>query len=246
MRSGVIAQKVGMTRVFTEEGVHVPVTVLKVDSCQVIAVRTAESDGYTAVQLGAGQAKVKNVSKPMRGHFAQAKVEPKRKVCEFRVGDDEMLEVGDEITAEHFVPGQFVDVTGTSVGKGFAGAMKRHGFSGLRASHGVSVSHRAHGSTGQNQDPGRVFKGKKMAGHMGNRRVTIQNLSIVSTDLDRGLILVRGAVPGSEGGWVMVSDAVKRPAPQNVPRPGAVKKAESVGHDVAAPGADGADSQGGS
>ncbi|WP_366657327.1 50S ribosomal protein L3 [Fodinicurvata sp. EGI_FJ10296] len=227
MRSGIIAQKVGMTRVFTDEGVHVPVTVLKVDSCQVIAVRRTENDGYSAVQLGAGKAKVKNVSKPMRGHFAKALVEPKRKVCEFRVGDDELLDVGDELTADHFVPGQFVDVTGTSIGKGFAGPMKRHGFAGLRASHGVSVSHRAHGSTGQNQDPGRVFKGKKMAGHMGDRRVTVQNLSVVSTDVERGLVLVRGAVPGSEGGWVFISDAVKRPLPDAAPRPGAVRKASA-------------------
>ncbi len=228
MRSGIIAQKVGMTRVFTDDGVHVPVTVLKIDSCQVIAVRRSESDGYTAVQIGAGKAKVKNVSKPMRGHFAKARVEPKRKVCEFRVGDDDLLEIGDELTADHFVAGQFVDVTGTSIGKGFAGAMKRHGFSGLRASHGVSVSHRAHGSTGQNQDPGRVFKGKKMAGHMGDRRVTVQNLSVVSTDAERGLVLVRGAVPGSEGGWVMISDAVKRPLPDAAPRPGAVRKADAL------------------
>ncbi|MEO3434997.1 50S ribosomal protein L3 [Inquilinus sp. CAU 1745] len=234
MRSGLIAQKVGMTRVFNEAGEHVPVTVLKVDGCQVVAVRTADADGYTAVQLGAGAAKVKNVTKPMRGHFAKAKVEPKKKLVEFRVADDALLSIGDELTAEHFVAGQRVDVTGTSIGKGFAGGMKRHNFSGLRASHGVSVSHRAIGSTGQNQDPGKVFKGKKMPGHMGHERVTIQNLVVVSTDVEKGLILVRGAVPGSDGGWVMVRDAVKRPRPDNVPYPGAVRKANGdAGGDAA-------------
>lgn len=234
MRSGLIAQKVGMTRVFNEAGEHVPVTVLKVDGCQVVAVRTADADGYTAVQLGAGAAKVKNVTKPMRGHFAKAKVEPKKKLVEFRVADDALLSIGDELTAEHFIAGQRVDVTGTSIGKGFAGGMKRHNFSGLRASHGVSVSHRAIGSTGQNQDPGKVFKGKKMPGHMGHERVTVQNFVVVSTDVEKGLILVRGAVPGSDGGWVMVRDAVKRPRPDNVPYPGAVRKANGdAGGDAA-------------
>ena len=225
MRSGVIAQKLGMTRVFDAEGSHVPVTVLKVDGCQVVAVRTTDRHGYAAVQLGAGTAKVKNVTKPMRGHFAKAKVEPKRKLAEFRVSDDALLEVGQELSAIHFVPGQYVDVVGTSIGKGFAGVMKRHNFSGLRASHGVSVSHRSHGSTGHRQDPGRVFKGKKMAGHLGNERVTVQNLEVVSTDPDRGLILVKGAVPGAEGGWVLVKDAVKRALPKEAPFPAGLKGA---------------------
>jgi large subunit ribosomal protein L3 len=225
MRSGLIAQKVGMTRVFTEEGAHVPVTVLKVDSCQVVAQRTQEKDGYTAVQLGAGVRKVKRTTQPMRGHFAKAKVEPKRKVVEFRVADDALIEVGAELSADHFLTGQKVDVTGTSIGKGFAGVMKRHNFAGLRASHGVSLSHRSHGSTGNNQDPGRVFKGKKMAGHMGDERVTTQNLTVVATDPARGLILVRGAVPGSEGGWVLICDAVKVGMPEGAPYPAALKAA---------------------
>lgn len=223
MRSGVIAQKMGMTRVFTETGDHVPVTVLKMDNCQVVGVRTEETDGYTAVQLGVGAAKVKRVSKPMRGHFAKAKVEPKRKLAEFRVSPDALLEVGAEITADHFVAGQKVDVVGTSIGKGFAGAMKRHNFGGLRASHGVSISHRSHGSTGNSQDPGRVWKGKKMAGHLGDERVTTQNLEVVQLDADRGLILVKGSVPGAKGGWVLISDAVKTKMPENLPFPGAVR-----------------------
>lgn len=224
MRSGLIARKLGMSRLFTEEGAHVPVTVLQVDNCQVVAVRTEERDGYTAVQLGVGKAKVKNVTKPMRGHFAKAKVEPKRKVVEFRVSADALLEPGAELTAAHFVPGQFVDVTGTSIGKGFAGAMKRHNFGGLRASHGVSISHRSHGSTGNRQDPGRTFPGKKMAGHMGDRRVTTLNLKVVSTDAERGLIMVKGAVPGANGGYVLVRDAVKRPVPDGVPFPAALRE----------------------
>ncbi|MBN2752630.1 MAG: 50S ribosomal protein L3 [Rhodospirillaceae bacterium] len=223
MRSGLIAQKMGMTRVFTEDGRHVPVTVLKVDGCHVVATRNAATHGYTAVQLGVGAAKVKNVSKAMRGHFAAAKVEPKKKMAEFVVSDDCLLDVGAEISVEHFLPGQYIDVIGTTIGKGFAGAMKRHNFRGLEASHGVSVSHRSHGSTGQCQDPGKVFKGKKMAGHMGDVRATQQNLVVVSTDTDRGLILVRGAVPGSEGGWVLVRDAVKKPLPEGVPFPAAIK-----------------------
>ena len=223
MRSGVIVQKLGMTRVFTEEGRHVPVTVLKLDNCQVVAQRTEEKNGYTAVQLGAGLAKVKNVSKAMRGHFAIAHVEPKRKLAEFRVSPENLIEVGAEITADHFVEGQKVDASGISIGKGFAGAMKRHNFGGLRASHGVSISHRSHGSTGQCQEPGRVFKGKKMAGHMGATRVTTQNLEIVKTDVERGLILVKGAVPGSKGGWVFLRDAVKVPAPDGVPTPAAIR-----------------------
>src|SRR5215471_18986786 len=225
MRTGLIAEKVGMTRVFDAEGAHVPVTVLKMEGCQVVAVRTAEKDGYTAVQLGIGKAKVKNVTKPMRGHFAKAKVEPKRRLVEFRVSADALVEVGAELSAAHFVPGQFVDVTGTSIGKGFAGVMKRHNFRGLRASHGVSISHRSHGSTGHRQDPGRVFKGKKMAGHLGDERITTQNLKVVSTDAERGLILVQGAVPGASGGYVRIEDAVKRPLPKEVPFPAGVKAA---------------------
>lgn len=225
MRTGLIAQKLGMTRAFRDDGAHVPVTVLKVDNCQVVAVKTAERDGYTALQLGVGAARVKNVSKPMRGHFAGAKVEPKRKLAEFRVSDDALIEVGAELTADHFVAGQHIDVVGTSIGKGFAGAMKRHNFGGLEASHGVSISHRSHGSTGNSQDPGKVFKGKKMAGHMGDARTTVQNLTVHSTDAERGLILVAGAVPGSKGGYVLVSDAKKRPAPDGLPFPGALRAA---------------------
>ena len=223
MRTGLIAEKVGMTRIFDADGTHVPVTVLKVDNCQVVQVRTAERDGYTAVQLGVGKAKVKNVTKPMRGHFAKAKVEPKRKLVEFRVSADALVEVGAELSAAHFLSGQFVDVTGTSIGKGFAGVMKRHNFGGLRASHGVSVSHRSHGSTGNRQDPGRTFPGKKMAGHLGDVRVTTQNLKVVSVDADRGLIMIKGAVPGADGGYVLVSDAKKRAAPKDLPFPAALK-----------------------
>jgi len=223
MRSGLIAQKMGMTRIFTDSGEHVSVTVLKVDDCQVVDVRTPEKNGYSAVQIGAGAAKAKNVSKPMRGHYARSKVEPKRKLAEFRVSDDAMLNVGDELTAEHFVPGQMVDVAGTSIGKGFAGGMKRHNFKGLEATHGVSISHRSHGSTGNSQDPGKVFKGKKMAGHMGAERVTVQNLSVVRTDADQGLILVCGSVPGHKGSWVEVSDAVKAALPEDAPFPAAVR-----------------------
>ena len=225
MRSGIIAKKVGMTRLFMEDGKQIPVTVLSLDGLQVVDQRTADRDGYTAVQLGAGAAKAKRTSKAMRGHFAKAKVEPKRKVAEFRVSEDNLIEVGAEISAEHFVLGQKVDVAGTSIGKGFAGAMKRHNFGGLRASHGVSISHRSHGSTGQCQNPGRVFKGKKMAGHMGAVRVTTQNLEVVKTDADRGLVFIKGAVPGSKGGWVTVKDAVKKKLPENVPFPAAVKSA---------------------
>jgi len=225
MRSGIIAKKVGMTRLFMEDGKQIPVTVLSLDGLQVVDQRTADRDGYTAVQLGAGAAKAKRTSKAMRGHFAKAKVEPKRKVAEFRVSEDNLIEVGAEISAEHFVLGQKVDVAGTSIGKGFAGAMKRHNFGGLRASHGVSISHRSHGSTGQCQNPGRVFKGKKMAGHMGAVRVTTQNLEVVKTDADRGLVFIKGAVPGSKGGWVTVKDAVKKKLPENVPFPAALKSA---------------------
>ncbi len=223
MRSGVIAKKLGMTRLFTEDGRQVPVTVLQMEGCQVVAQRTAEKDGYTAVQLGAGAAKAKNTTQPMRGHFAKANVEPKRQLVEFRVSADNLIEVGEEITADHYFEGQFVDIAGTSIGKGFAGAMKRHNFGGLRATHGVSISHRSHGSTGGRQDPGKVFKGKKMAGHMGAERVTVQNLQVVKTDAARGLIMVKGAVPGAKGGWVMIKDAVKKPVPENVILPAATK-----------------------
>lgn len=225
MRSGVIAKKVGMTRLFMEDGKQVPVTVLQMENVQVVAQRTSDKDGYTAVQLGAGDAKAKRTSQAMRGHFAKASVAPKRKVAEFRVDEANLIEVGSEIGANHFVDGQFVDVAGTSIGKGFAGAMKRHNFGGLRASHGVSISHRSHGSTGQCQDPGRVFKGKKMAGHMGSVRVTTQNLQVVRTDVDRGLIMIKGAVPGSKGGWVTIRDAVKKAAPEGLPTPAGLKNA---------------------
>ncbi len=223
MRSGVIAQKVGMTRIFTDAGEHVPVTVLKLEKLEVVAHRTDEKNGYTALQLGAGTRKPSRLTKAERGSFAVASVEPKRKLAEFRVSPDNMIEVGAEITADHFVPGQFVDVTGTSQGKGFQGAMKRWNFGGLRATHGVSVTHRAHGSTGQRQDPGKVFKGKKMAGHLGSERVTTQNLVVVKTDTERGLLMIRGAVPGSKGGWVIVRDAVKKAPHKDVPQPGAFK-----------------------
>ena len=225
LRSGVIAKKVGMTRLFLEDGKQVPVTVLQLDKLQVVAQRTPEKDGYTAVQLGAGTAKAKRTTQAMRGHFAAAKVEPKRKIAEFRVAPEAMINVGEEITADHYFEGQFVDVSGTSIGKGFAGAMKRHNFGGLRASHGVSISHRSHGSTGQCQDPGKVFKGKKMAGHMGAVRVTTQNLQVVKTDADRGLIMIKGAVPGSKGGWVTIKDAVKKPFPENAILPAALRSA---------------------
>jgi large subunit ribosomal protein L3 len=228
MRTGLIAEKIGMSRVFTEIGEHVPVTVLKVDNCQVVASKTEERDGYSAVQLGVGAAKVKNVSKPMRGHFAKAKVEPKRKVAEFRVTSDNVLEPGAELSAKHFVVGQYVDVSATSIGKGFAGAMKRHNFAGLEATHGVSISHRSHGSVGQCQDPGRIFKGKKMAGQMGNKRVTTQNLLVMSADEEQGIIMLRGAVPGAKGAYVLISDAVKRALPSSAPVPAAFKGANDA------------------
>ena len=220
MRSGVIAQKVGMMRVFTDGGEHVSATVLRLANCQVIAHRTKDKDGYVALQLGAGPRKVGNVSKAERGHFAAARVEPKRKLAEFRVGEKDLIPVGAEITADHFVVGQYVDVTGTSIGKGFAGPMKRWNFGGLRASHGVSISHRSHGSTGGRQDPGKTFKNKKMAGHLGAERVTTLNLKVVMTDVERGLVYVEGAVPGHKGGWIMLRDAVKKALPKDLPTPG--------------------------
>jgi large subunit ribosomal protein L3 len=238
MRSGVIAKKVGMTRVFTDAGEHVPVTVLQLDKCQVVAHRTLEKNGYTALQLGVGTAKVKNVSKAERGRFAIAQVEPKRKLAEFRVEPQDVIPVGAEITADHFVPGQFVDVTGTSTGKGFAGGMKRWNFGGLRATHGVSVSHRSIGSTGGRQDPGKTFKNKKMPGHLGVERVTTQNLRVVQTDPERGLILVEGAVPGVAGGWIFVRDAVKRALPKDAPRPGAFRALGEAANDHSAVEAD--------
>ena len=228
MRTGVIAKKLGMTRLFLEDGRQVPVTVLHLDNLQVIDQRTADRDGYVAVQLGAGDAKAKRVSAPMRGHFAKAGVAPKRKIAEFRVSEENLVPVGEEIVADHYFAGQFVDIAGTSIGKGFAGAMKRHNFGGLRASHGVSVSHRSHGSTGQCQDPGKVFKGKKMAGHLGAVRVTTQNLQVVRTDSDRGLIMVKGSVPGSKGGWVTIKDAVKKAAPADLPMPAAIRAATTA------------------
>jgi large subunit ribosomal protein L3 len=220
MRSGVIAQKLGMTRVFTDAGEHVPVTVLRLDRCQVVGHRTLEQNGYVALELGAARERPQSVNQPMRGHFARAKVEPKKKLAEFRVSADALIPVGAELTADHFVVGQFVDVTGTSIGKGFAGAMKRHNFAGLRASHGVSISHRSIGGTGGRQDPGKTFKNKRMAGHMGDVTVTTQNLKVVRTDPERGLIVVEGAVPGAAGGWIMVRDAVKHPLPKDAPKPG--------------------------
>jgi large subunit ribosomal protein L3 len=223
MRTGLIAKKMGMTRLFNEAGDHQPVTVLKIDDLRVISVRTAEKDGYTAVQLGTGKAKVKNVPQAMRGHYAKSKIEPKHKLIEFRVSADALLEIGSELSVAHFVPGQFVDVTGTTIGKGFAGVMKRHNFSGLRATHGVSVSHRSHGSTGQRQDPGKVFKNKKMAGHMGAVRATQQNLRVVATDDERGLLMISGAIPGAPGGYVLVKDAAKRKPPKGLPFPAGLR-----------------------
>jgi len=223
MRTGVIAKKMGMTRLFQDDGRHVPVTVLSLEGCQVVAHKTAERDGYVAVQLGAGAAKAKNVAKPQRGHFGKAEVEPKARLVEFRVAEDALVEVGAEISADHFINGQMVDVTGSTQGKGFAGAMKRWNFGGLRATHGVSVSHRSHGSTGNRQDPGKVFKNKKMAGHMGDRQRTQQNLEVVGTDVERGLLFIKGSVPGSKGGWLLVRDAVKLARADGVPYPASIK-----------------------
>jgi large subunit ribosomal protein L3 len=223
MRTGLIAQKLGMSRVFDAEGKHVPVTVLKMEGCQVVAVQTQEKNGYTAVQLGAGERKAKNVTQGERGHFAKAKVEPKAKVAEFRVSEDAVLEVGAELCVSHFIPGQYVDVTGITIGKGYQGVMKRWNFGGLRATHGVSVSHRSPGSTGQRQSPGRVFKNKKMAGHMGNVQRTIQNLRVVEVHPEQGLIVVEGAVPGHKGSWLTIKDAVKMPLPKDAPKPAGLK-----------------------
>ncbi len=225
MRTGLLARKLGMTRVFAADSRHVPVTVLSVEGCRVVARLSQEKNGYDALQLGAGKARVKNVGKAMRGHFAKAQVEPTMKLAEFTIAPEAAVEVGAELSASHFVPGQRVDVVGTSIGKGFAGSMKRHNFKGLEATHGVSVSHRSHGSTGNRQDPGRVFKGKKMAGHLGDERVSIQNLEVVAVDEARDLIMVKGAVPGAKGGWVRVSDAVKARRPEEAPFPAAIKSA---------------------
>ena len=225
MRTGVIAKKLGMARFFDEAGTHVPVTVLSLEGCTVVAQRTQDKDGYVALQLGCGAKKAKNTSKAMRGHFAKAEVEPKRTLAEFRVSDDMLIDVGSEITADHYLPGQKIDVTGTTVGKGFQGAMKRWNFGGMRATHGVSVSHRAHGSTGQRQDPGKTFKGKKMAGHLGQETVTTLNVTVWRVDTERGLILIKGAVPGTEGSFVKIRDAIKMAAPEGLPMPGAFRKA---------------------
>lgn len=219
MRTGLIAEKLGMTRLLTAKGEHIPVTLVKIEACQVVSTKTPGKDGYAAIQLGVGVAKASRTTKAMRGHFAKAKVEPKRKLVEFRVAEDALLNQGDTLSVDHFLEGQYVDVTGVSIGKGFAGAMKRHNFGGLRASHGVSVSHRSHGSTGQRQDPGRTFKGKKMAGHLGAEQVTIQNLEVVLKDVERGLLAIRGAIPGNPGGYVLIRDAVKKAAPKNLPYP---------------------------
>jgi large subunit ribosomal protein L3 len=233
MRTGVLAKKLGMTRFFDEAGQHVPVTVLSLDGCQVTAQRTKEKDGYVALQLGVGAKKAKNTSAAMRGHFAKALVEPKRVLAEFRVDEDGLIDVGAEFTADHFVPGQKVDIQGVTVGKGFAGAIKRWHFGGLRATHGVSVSHRSHGSTGQRQDPGKVFKNKKMAGHLGQDNITTQNITVWRVDVERGLILVKGAVPGAEGGYVKVRDSIKKSLPEGAPMPGAVRKAKADATPVA-------------
>ena len=242
MRTGVIAKKLGMTRLFDEAGTHVPVTVLSLDGCQVVAQKTKDKDGYVALQLGVGAKKVKNTSKAMRGHFAKALVEPKRRLAEFRVSEDNLIDVGAEFTADHFVPGQAVDVSGLTVGKGFQGGMKRWNFGGLRATHGVSLSHRSLGSTGNRQDPGKTFKNKKMAGHLGQENVTTLNVTVFRVDVERGLILLKGAVPGTEGTYVKIRDAVKRAAPADLPKPGAFRTAggspEAAPAEVEAPAAD--------
>ncbi len=243
MRTGVIAKKLGMTRFFDEAGTHVPVTVLSLEGCQVVGQRTADKDGYVALQLGAGTKKAKNTNQALRGQFGKALVEPKAIVCEFRVDGDGLIDVGAEITADHFVAGQRVDVQGTTKGKGFQGAMKRWNFGGMRATHGVSVSHRAHGSTGQRQDPGKVFKNKKMAGHLGQETVTTQNLTIFRVDAERGLIMIKGAVPAAEGSYVKIRDAAKRALPADAPKPGGFRKAQNGGGE--APAAEAAPAEGG-
>jgi len=219
-RTGILTKKLGMTRVYDEAGNHIPVTVLSLEGCQVVAQKTTEKDGYTALQLGSGNAKPKRVSKAERERFARAQVTPKMKLVEFRVDEDTMIEVGATLTADHFVVGQKVDAAGITVGKGFAGGMKRWNFGGLRATHGVSISHRSHGSTGQCQDPGKVFKGKKMAGHMGAVRRTVQNLEVARIDVEEGLLLIKGAVPGAKNGWVEIRDAVKGVKVDELPLPG--------------------------
>jgi large subunit ribosomal protein L3 len=234
MRTGMIAQKLVMSRIFDAEGKHVPVTLLKVENCQVVAVQTKEKNGYSAVQLGAGEKKASRVSKPERGHFAKSKVEPKQKLAEFRVADENLLEVGAELSVEHFIPGQFVDVTGITIGKGFQGVMKRWNFAGLRATHGVSVSHRSPGSTGQRQSPGRVFKNKKMAGHMGATRVTMPNLRVVEVQAENGLIIVEGSVPGHKGTWLTVKDSVKKKLPKEAPKPAGLKQGKAQAQAAAA------------
>ena len=226
-RTGLLGKKIGMTRMFSGEGVATPVTLVDVNGCQVVTVKTAEKDGYTAVQVGIGEAKDKNITKPMRGHFAKNNVEKKQVISEFRVNADAVVKAGAEISADHFVADQYVDVSGVSIGKGFAGAMKRHNFGGLRASHGVSISHRSHGSTGQCQDPGKVFKGKKMAGQLGNKKQTVQNLRIVLTDPEKGLIAIEGSIPGAKGSYVKISDAVKKAVPPSIPYPASIKGANT-------------------
>ena len=230
MRSGIIAKKMGMTRLFNEDGKQIPVTVLLMAGLQVVGQRTKAKDGYDAVTLGLGDAKLSRLSQAQRGHYAKHSLSPKRKIAEFRVSEEALLPLGGEILADHFLPGQKVDVSGESIGKGFAGSMKRHNFGGLRASHGVSISHRSHGSTGHSQEPGRVFKGKKMAGHMGTRNVTVHNLKVIHTDSNRGVIFIRGAVPGAKGGWVFVRDAVKAEAPENLPFPASLKQIATSEH----------------
>jgi large subunit ribosomal protein L3 len=242
-RTGLLAKKLGMTRFFDEAGVHVPVTVLSLEGCQVVAQRTQDKDGYVALQLGAGTRKAKNVSNPERVRFAKAQVEPKAILTEFRVTEDALIEVGAELSADHFLEGQRVDIQGTTIGKGFAGAMKRWNFGGMRATHGVSVSHRAHGSTGQRPDPGKVFKGKKMAGHLGVETVTTLNLTVARIDAERGLVFIRGAVPGAEGSYVKIRDAVKKAAPAGLPFPAGIKKVASAAVEAApeAPATEGAE-----
>ena len=233
MRTGLICKKLGMSRLYTEEGIHIPVTILHLDNCHVISTKTKEKDGYTSVQLGVGNINDKNVTAPMKGHFKKNNINAKVKLSEFRVTEENLLENGSELSASHFVDGQFIDVSGVSIGKGFAGAMKRHNFGGLRASHGVSISHRSHGSTGQCQDPGKVFKGKKMAGHMGAANVTIQNLKVVKTQSDDGYIYVKGAIPGPKGSWVLLKDAIKKSLPNEIPLPAGLKNIkEEINSDV--------------